>query len=156
MEAQIQEIRSYLETNVPIAIDAASAAAKAAISAGAEAAEHAYAVTSSTAARVAAHAGPLASSLLRPVAEALEAGSRAGAASAAEWSAATARDLRVAVPALWKALQTGADPLTLPKAAFVRAHAPALGVVFVCLIFAAYVVSAVCGRRSSKPVADAD
>jgi hypothetical protein len=155
MEAQIQAIRSYLETNVPIAIDAASAAAKAAISAGAEAAEHAYAVTSSTAARVAAHAGPLASSLLRPVAEALEAGSRAGAASAAEWSAATARDLRVAVPALWKALQT-ADPLTLPKAAFVRAHAPALGVVFVCLIFAAYVVSAVCGRRSSKPVADAD
>jgi hypothetical protein len=55
------------------------------------------------------------------------------------------------VPALWEALQT-ADPLTLPKAAFLRAHAPALGVVFVCLIFAAYVVSAVCGRRSSRPL----
>jgi hypothetical protein len=52
------------------------------------------------------------------------------------------------VPALWEALQT-ADPLTRPKAAFLRAHAPALGVVFVCLIFAAYVVGAVCGRRSS-------
>lgn len=118
-----------------------------------EAAKDIYATSAVTAARLMAHAGPMTSSLLRPVAEAVQSNSRAGLSTLAKWTAATIGNATEAVPAFLLALQESKESIFWPKSSFLKTHSHAILLCATALVGLTFWLTLVCPSRKAKTTA---